>query len=253
MKITKLILLVALICTTSLKVRATDASTPTTVSSKNTELAIQKYQEAVIQLLATQPTSLLGDMTRLTITVPSSIVLSLIPTCFTIFIENKTGDAIYMSATLVMWVALIYPLLRVFFDKTMRNTGELDKYLNILTSEENLNGEALAAADIDTKDIEAKILVHGDKFEFLRWFWRSGEIGIILAAAFGAQVLRTSKIKTSGVSVPVAGTALVATILACWDAFITHSATFKTSSRIEKLKKLRLLLAQAKREAERKI
>ena len=250
MKMTKLLLLAALICTTSLNAVTDSASTP---KLENIELA----KHAAQRILATKPTTLTGDIVR---------DLSAAGLAFGIQSGVLYATYVCFDKTMQPWAMLVplFPILRYAIDKLIRKTDSVDKDLAaLIAASSNINLKNLAKAGIDIKEIEDKVVSLSTKKERARWTTRAlGAIIIVGFAGFFATIFNYQcqtckrsgcvneyKLKGHGenkiTSPTLVASAIIIEILAIGVEMYTQSATVKKASRMKQLEGLKQLLAQA--------
>lgn len=261
---------------TSVVSGATQNQEISTSNPNEVEAAKQRYEAAAKRILATQPTTWLGDIIRdFIIGIASEFAAGFVfqaiegkkqkileTDLITTARAHPTGPAVIIAGhpaiippapeliTAVQrfdsnarhpnyYQSLLRAIFRVLFDKIIRKTGNIDKDLDILISQKNLNQEGLLAADFDISDLEKKVLTISTKCEWFRWIVRVMEI--IMAIA------RVNKCSPSDNATFIAVSNAVVIAL-CWYVYVMQSATWKKSERTKKLKILKDLLSEKKKE-----
>ncbi|KKQ33012.1 MAG: hypothetical protein US49_C0003G0040 [candidate division TM6 bacterium GW2011_GWF2_37_49] len=246
MKIAKLFLLVALTCATSLNA-AKNPPVSVTSSSQSVKSAKNKYAEAVQKIMAAQPTTLTGDIVR-------DLSAAIIATGLQLGTQMHLHNYYNLSENVL--ATPIFPILRYLIDIFIRKTGAVDQALDALIASKGLDIEALGAADIDIKELEAKINKLSDKNEKTRWVARVVVAFVVLLSMMykAKEVTVTPEEKGSWISMPsikntpymLGSHSMTIEAIALAIEMYTQSGTYKKASRLDKLATLKQLLSQAK-------
>ncbi|KKQ33142.1 MAG: hypothetical protein US49_C0002G0037 [candidate division TM6 bacterium GW2011_GWF2_37_49] len=257
MKISKLLglALIATISVNAANLQATTIVNPeeetsvqtTSQLSKDAKIAKRRCEEAARRILATEPTSWMGDLGRdfASCILSNFIVDKAINSAYAGEIE-KLGELNILVSRLMngtitdterialggylkikqYYVVFMIPILRILIDKIIRKKNDIDADLDFLISQKNTNLNGLIAADFNVEGLEAKVLRLSDKAEWFRWIIRlltmiSGTLSAYSCCPSDNQILKIAS--------------LVAMAVLCWHVYIKQSATFKKAERLSKI------------------